>query len=136
MKESAMVEAPPASLVALAREMVGAEKVVEDLNLKLKEAKAQAEIAEKKLVDEMITQEVKAFKTEDMGGFRAQAVVYPNVTDREALNAFVKKKKLDWLFTIAVNGQKLKSYVKELMENGKKIPPGIEPYTATVIRHF
>ena len=58
------------------------------------------------------------------------------MVDKEALQAFVKKKKLTWLYTTAVNGQKLRAWVRELMVEGKKIPPGIEPYTTTEIRRF
>jgi hypothetical protein len=130
-------EATPAALTTLAKELVTREQIVEKLEAELKIAKENVAGAEKKLVDEMTTQGVKAFKTTELGGFRQQAVMYPNVVDREALNAFVKKnKKLAFLYSMNVNGTKLRSYVKELLENGKKVPPGVDPYTTMVIRHF
>lgn len=134
-KEEQVTSAPPA-LVPLAVEYAEAEAKVKALEVELKAAKSHLETSEKKLVEEMITQQLKSFKAEGLGGFRAQAVVYPNVVDREVLNRYVKKHKLDWLFTVSVNGSKLRAWVKELMGEGKKIPPGIEPYTTTEIRRF
>ena len=127
---------PPKALVRLALAFDGAEKEVERLESLVKTAKAVAMRAEKKFVDEMITQDVESFRTPEIGGFRRQVCVYPNVKDREALGAWVKKKKLTWLYTTAVNGNKLRSFVKELLENGKAVPPGIEPYMQTEIRRF
>ena len=130
------VSAPPSILTKFAKEFADAEANVEAIEAKLKDAKAFSAAVEKKLVEEMITQQVKSFKTDSNGGFRTQAVVYPNVKDREALTAWVKKKKLTWLYTTSVNGTKLKSFIKELLEQGKAIPPGIEPYTTTEIRRY
>ena len=132
-----VVTKPPSILMRLARQYASEEANVEVVEERLKDAKRKRSTAEKKLTEEMITQRVKAFKTEDVGGFRTQAVVYPNIRDREALNAYVKKRKtLAWLFTMSINGAKLKSFVKELMEQGKPIPPGIEPYVTTEIRRY
>ena len=130
------VTKPPSILTKLSKAFSDAEMEVEKIEARLKEAKAFSLAAEKKLVEEMITQQVKSFKTDDNGGFRTQAVVYPNVKDREALTAWVKKKKLTWLYTTSVNGTKLKSFIKELLEQSKPIPPGIEPYTTTEIRRY
>lgn len=135
-KAAAKEEAPPSVLVAFAKAYQDTDSKVEGLEQQLKEAKASRDSAEKKLVDEMITQQVKSFKADGLGGFRVQAVVYPNVKDREALSSYVKEQKLDWLFTVSIHGQKLRSFVKELMEQGKQIPPGIEPYIATEIRRY
>jgi len=136
MSEEAVVTKAPTALVNLAKEYSAADKVVEQLDEKLKEAKRVLAAAEKRLVDQMVTEGMKAFRTDGIGGFRTQVMVYPNVTDRELLNSYVKKKKLSWLFTVSIHGTKLRSYVKELMENGKPVPPGIEPYMATEIRRF
>src|SRR3990167_3905631 len=137
MSESTVV-APPSSLVKIAKELVLASNRVEELTETLKSAKAQEADIENKLVDQMVTEQVKAFKADGLGGFRTQAVVYPNVVDREALNAYVQKNKktLGFLYSVSVNGTKLRSFVKELIEQKKKIPPGIEPYTTTEIRRF
>lgn len=138
MTREAMVAAPPTVLIRLARQFAAAQNEVEVAEKQLKDLKAKTAIIEKKFVDEMVTQQMRSFKTDDLGGFRTQAVVYPNVTDRDALNTYVErnKKRLAFLYTVSVHGGKLKSFVKELMENGKPIPPGIEPYMATVIRRF
>ena len=135
--EEAVNAAPPSVLVLLAKELTKVVTKVEAAEEELKSLKAQEATVEKKLVDEMVTQEVKSFKVDGLGGFRTQAVVYPNVIDREALNAAIKKNK-DWkgLIKESINGNTLRSLVKELMEQGKKIPAGIEPYTATEIRRF
>ena len=133
---SQVAEVPPSALVPLAVEYTRAETEVKTLEGKLKEAKVCLEAAEKKLVDEMVTQQLKSFKAEGLGGFRAQAMVYPNVVDKEALGRYVKKYKLDWLFTTAVNGSKLRAWVRELLEQGTMIPPGIDPYTTMESRRF
>lgn len=127
---------PPSILVRFAKALTDAENEVTRIEEELKKAKVKRDIKEKALVEEMITQQVKSFKTDAFGGFRTQAVVYPNVKDREAFTEYVVKKKLKWLYTNSINGQKLRSFVKELIEQGKPIPPGIEPYTTTEIRTF
>ena len=127
---------PPSILIRLARSFNEADANVERIEEQLKSAKKVRAAKERALVDEMITQQVKSFKTNAFGGFRTQAVVYPNVKDKELLTSYIKKKKLDWLYTTSVHGQKLRSFVKELMEQGKPIPPGIEPYTTTEIRRY
>lgn len=135
-RASAVEAAPPSALVTLAKKFNEADAYVVELEEQVKVAKQRRATAEKKLVDEMITQQIPSFRT-PFGGFRSEAVVYPNVINREALNEYVEKnKKLKFLYTIAVNGQKLKSYVKELLQQGEEIPPGIEPFTANVIRRF
>ena len=136
MSETDEEKNPPSILIKFATAFTQAEAVVDKLTEDLKTAKAFSALKEKALVDEMITQQVKSFKTDLFGGFRTQAVVYPNVKDREALTAYVVKKKLKWLYTNSINGQKLRSYIKELIEQGKTIPPGIEPYTTTEIRRY
>lgn len=126
-----------AVLVGLAKKYVAADQEVEKAEEALKKLKMFREIAEKKLVDQMVTEGVKSFRSLDLGGFRQQVEVYPNITDREVLNAFVKKRKsLDFLYTVSINGTKFKSYVKELMEQSKPIPPGVDPFLKTVIRRF
>lgn len=129
-------EVPPSILVKLAREYTVSDTIVGQTEIKLKEVKVKRAIAEKKLVDEMTTQQVKSFKTDRLGGFRTQVMVYPNVKDREVLLAYIKKRKLQWLFTTSIHGQKLRSFVTELMEQSKPIPPGIEPFTKTEIRRY
>ena len=136
MPETAVNEAPPSALVTLAKELAKASADVETQEEKLKKFKAVEAVLEKKLVEEMITQDIKSFRT-NVGGFRTEACVYPNVIDKEVLNAYVKKnKKLAFLYSVSVHGGKLRSYVKELLQQGKKIPPGIEPFTMTEIRRF
>lgn len=126
-----------AVLVGMAKKYVAADKDVEEAEDRLKKLKAIREIAEKKLVDQMTTEGVRSFRSLDLGGFRQQVEVYPNITDREVLNAFVKKRKsLDFLYTVSINGTKFKSYVKELMEQSKPVPPGVDPFLKTVIRRF
>ena len=128
---------PTSALTNLAKRYVEASSAVESAEEALKKLKVLKEIAEKKLSDQMITEDIKSFKTNDFGGFRRQVAVYPNVVDRDTLNAWVKKRKsLEFLFTVAINGTKLKSYVQELMENSKPIPPGIDPYMRNVVRRF
>ena len=134
--KQAEVSRPPSILIRLAQAFATARAEVEMQEDGLKKAKAYAAVQEKKLVEEMITQRIKTFKTDTIGGFRTQPVCYPNVVDREALDAYVKKKKLGWLLTKSINGGKLRAFVTELMEQSKPIPPGIEPYTTTEIRRY
>lgn len=132
-----VVEAPTSVLVSLARAYVDADKRVEEAEELLKGLKKTREMAEARLADQMVTEAVKSFKTTEFGGFRWQTEVYPNVVDRDVLNAYVKKtKKLEFLYTVSVNGTKLRSYVKELMQASKPIPPGIDPFLKNVIRRF
>lgn len=132
----APVAAPPSVLVKLASAFVETERRVDEAEAALKKLKVSRDIAEKKLAEEMRTHDMKSFRTESMGGFNVQIAVYPNVKDKEALGAWVKKKKLDWLYTTNVNGNKLRAFVRELLEKGKSLPPGTDAYMAPVIRRF
>lgn len=124
-------------LANMAKRFVDADAAVERAEEALKGLKKTRDIAESRLVDQMTTESVKSFKTVNFGGFRSAVEVYPNVVDREALNAYVKKtKKLAFLYTTNIHGTKLRSFVRELMEASKPIPPGIDPYMKTVIRRF
>lgn len=136
MGESAVVSAPPSVLVKLASAFVEADRRVDEAEEGLKKLKMFRDMAEKKLADQMTTERMKSFRTEAMGGFNVQVQAYPNVTDKEALGAWVRKKKLTWMYTTAVNGSKLKAYVRELLEKGKPLPPGTDAYLRPVIRRF
>lgn len=132
----AAVAAPPSVLVKLASAFVEAGKRVEEAETALKKLKIFREMAEKKLADQMQTEEMKSFRTEQFGGFNVQVAVYPGVKDKEALGKWVKSKKLTWLYTTQVHGGKLKAFVRELLEKGKPLPPGVDAYMAPVIRRF
>ena len=133
----AVTAAPSSALVGLAKRYVDASNAVDAAEEVLKRLKVTKEIAEKKLADEMTTQDVKSFKSDALGGFRQFVEVYPNVTDREVLNAYVKKRKsLEFLYTVSINGTKLRSFCRELMANSKPIPPGIDPFLKTVVRRY
>lgn len=126
-----------AVLVGMAKKYVAADQAVEALEEQLKALKVRREIAEKSLVEQMTTEGVKSFRSMELGGFRQQVEVYPNITDREVLNAYVKKRKsLEFLYTVSINGTRFKSYVKELMQHSKPIPPGVDPFLKTVVRRF
>lgn len=134
---TAVAAVPTSVLVNFAKRYVDADSAVERAEESLKALKVTREIAEKKLVEQMTTEQVKSFKTENFGGFRSQVEVYPNIVDRDVLNAYVKKRKsLEFLYTVSINGTRFKSYVKELMQNSKAIPPGVDPFLKTVIRRF
>ena len=100
-------------------------------------AEEEKKITMSKFVEAMKTEGISSFRIDGLGGFRTQVEVYPNTKDKEALAAFIKKRKnLNFLWTTSVNGTKLKSWVKELMEQGKPLPPGIDPYNETQIRRY
>ncbi len=133
----AVAEAPTSALVNLAKKFVEASNAVDAAEEQLKKLNVAKDIIEKKLTDAMVTEGMKSFKTEDFGGFRSQQMVYPNIVDKEVLGAFIKKRKsLNFLYTVSVNGSKLRSYVQELMEQSKPIPPGIDPFVKARIRRF
>lgn len=134
-KSIAVNEAPPSALVRLAKTFIEATVIVDDLDEKLKIAKSRRLTAEKKLADEMVTHQIALFKT-PLGRFRTEPVCYPNVVDRDALEEYANSRKdLKFLLTKSVHGGKLRSYVTECLEQGKEIPPGIDPYTQIVVRH-
>jgi len=127
--------APPRVLITLARKFDQAERDAQRLEGLLKAAKEARRLAEKILVDEMVTQDVESMRVTGLGLLRRQVCVYPNYTDKDAFGAWLKRRKsLAWLYTVSVNGSKLKGYVRELLENGKALPPGIEPYMQQEIR--
>jgi len=131
-----VVDAPPRVLVTLAQKFDQADQDVEKLEAQLKEAKRVRAACESKLVDQMTTEQVQSFRTVGIGGFRQQVCTYPNVTNKKALAAWLKRCKMDWMYTTSVNGQKLKGFVRELLENGKTVPPGVNPFMKTEIRRF
>ncbi len=125
----------PAALAALAKALVEATQRIDAAKESLTKANIHYDIVEKKLVDQMTTENVRAFRTLDLGLFYSQVEAYPRIVDKAVLDAFVKKRKsLKFLYTVSINGGKLKAYVKELMQASKPIPPGLDPFLKTVVR--
>lgn len=137
-KSPAVEAAPPSALVRLATLFNQADEAVEESKKKLSEAQIRKIVAEKKLVEEMITQSIRAFRT-PFGGFRSEATVRPNVKaeDKEKMQQYVKRhKSLAFLYTVSIHGGKFKTWVKECLEQGKELPEFIDPGPVTVIRRF
>lgn len=120
-----------------AQEFVNAKEELDAVKKAKTAAEEKVVIVQRKFVEAMKTEGFKSIRLEKLGGFRTQVEVYPNKTDPEKLSAYIKKRKsLAFLWTTSINGSKLKSWVKELMEQGKPLPPGIDPYTETQIRRY
>ena len=124
-------------LIRYANELIKADESLEAAIENKKEREAMYRRTEKKLADAMKTAGLKSFKADGIGGFRTHIETYPNTKDKAALVAFIKKRKsLKFLWKVAINGNTLKAWVKELMEQGKKLPPGVDPYIETQIRRY
>jgi hypothetical protein len=61
-----------------------------------------------------------------------QDTPYPQVKDKEALMAWIKKQKMNTLLTI--HYQTLKGLVNEMLVGGKPCPPGVEVFLKTSAR--
>jgi hypothetical protein len=136
MGKSAVVPKASAVLVNLAKAYTAATAAVDKADEELKKLKKIQTAAELKLADHMMTEGLQSFRADGLGGFRTKVEVYPSVKDRPLFEDFVRKNKLDFLFTTAIHGQKFKSYVRELVENGKPVPTGVDTFMKTVIRRF
>ena len=129
MSKTAVVENAPKVLINLARAYREADKAVDDLDAKRKEAERVRYFAEKRLLDQMVTEEIKSFKVEGLGGFRKEVKAYPNIVDRLAMEKWIKRHKdARSLFTMSVHAGKLKTFVRERLENGETIPDGVETF--------
>ena len=136
VEERHIAKVAPTSLLSLAKKLLEVDARVEEAQEALTKANIAYEVAEKKLVDQMITENVRAFRTTNHGLFYSQVKAYPRIVDKDALETYVKKhkKKLGFLYTVSINGNKLGAYVREAMQQNKPIPPGLDPYLKTVIR--
>ena len=122
-------------LIAAARKLMAADDVLAAAKKAVTRANIAYDLAEKQLVDQMVVENVRAFRTANHGLFYSQIRVFPNIVNKEELEKFVKKhKKTHFLWTTSINSAKLGSYLRELMENSKAIPPGVDPVLKTVIR--
>jgi hypothetical protein len=61
-----------------------------------------------------------------------QVTPYPKVTDVDALDKWIKKQKLEDLYT--VNYQTLKGITNDLLVNGKEPPPGVSAFIKSQAR--
>lgn len=66
---------------------------------------------------------INSFRLPDGRQFIGKGMVLPSVQDREAFYTWVKKNKMEELFTI--NYQTAAAMIKERMENGLAVPPGV-----------
>ena len=66
--------------LTMAQAYDAADKAVDQAELALKALKQKRDFAEKKLVDQMVTEGIPSFRTDGFGGFRQEVCVYPRVT--------------------------------------------------------
>jgi len=136
MAKTAVVPKAPAALVNLAKAYTAATAAVDKAEEELKKLKKVQTAAELKLADHMVTEGLQSFRADGFGGFRTQVEVYPSIKDKIVFEEHVKKNKLDFLYTTSIQGQKFKGYIRELVGDGKPVPPGVDTFMKTVIRRF
>ena len=138
MAKTAVVTAPPSILVTLAKQFKVASADVEAAEETLKKLKNRRDAIQAKFADQMKTEGVTSMRVDGLGGFRFAVEVYPNVKDKEAFEKYVNenKKTLGFLLTKSVHGGKLKSYVKDLLENSQPLPPFVETFMKDVVKPF
>ncbi len=128
---------PSKALVRNAKTFIEAKEELDDAKQEKAAAEEKVKKVQKKFVEAMKSAGVSSFKADKLGGFRTQVVMYPNKKDEVALTKYIKRRKsLAFLYTTSINGQKFKAWVKELREQGKPLPPGIDPYEETQIRRY
>ncbi len=102
-----------------------AEETISGLNLEL-EALSQL------LVNDLETQSISKLTLQTGETVFISDEPYSSVADKEALMAWVKKKKMQSLLTL--NWQTMNSMVKELLSAGKPIMPGVKVFMKSSAR--
>ncbi len=102
-----------------------AEEAISGLNLEL-EALSQL------LVNDLETQSISKLTLQTGETIFISDEPYASLDDKEALMAWVKKKKMQSLLTL--NWQTMNSLAKELLSAGKPIMPGVKVWLKTSVR--
>lgn len=124
-------------LVTHAKRFIKAKEELDGCKKKKSAAEEKLKRVQKDFAEAMKSEQVRSFKNDKLGGFRTQIELYPNNKKDGVFEKWVKRRKsLKFLWTTNVNGSKLKAWVKELKEQGKPLPPGLDPYEETQIRRY
>ena len=124
----------PRPLVRMAAAYAEADAAVDAADARLKDAKLARSRAEKRLVDTMTTEEIQNFRADNLGLFYSEVCVYANVKDKDALHAWLRRRRMKDMFSVSVHGSRLRALTKELLADGKAPPAGVEPFIQTEIR--
>lgn len=120
-----------------AKKWISVLEELEEAEKERKKAEAKKRDVQRQFADAMMGEGISSFKIEGLGGFRTQVEVYPNIKNKELVASYIKKRKtLKFLYSVRIDGNRFKCWIKELMEQGKPIPPGIDPYKETQIRRY
>lgn len=102
-----------------------------ELEKQIKEINTKLEACSQILVERLEEDGITSFKT-DLGTFYIKDEPYSSVSDRPAFYSWVRENKLEDLFTI--HYQTMSGMVKERLENGEELPPGISVFMKSSIQ--
>jgi hypothetical protein len=112
--------------VYLAKELLVQRHKKREAEAEVKAANVKIEACQQLLIDYMEAGEVEQIRLTDGPVLSIKMEPYCSVKDKPKLNDWVKRSKLTNLFQL--NWQTLNGMVKELLIEGKKVPPGVEVF--------
>ena len=125
-----MTDDANALLNELAEELAHAKRVLEDAMDVEKNARAECEAVEAKLFDVLENVGIKSFRT-DRGLFSRNELAWAQVTDEAAARQWAET---DMPELLLLNRQRLSSLVRDILEEGKPMPPGVDFTTSRKIK--
>jgi phage host-nuclease inhibitor protein Gam len=103
-----------------------------ELEEKIKAMNAELEACSQILVDRLETDGTSSFKLTNGTSFFIKDDPYSSVQDKPALYKYLKENGMEDLFS--VNYQTLSAIMKERLENGEELLPGVAVYMKTSIQ--
>lgn len=114
------------TLAEQARELKATRDAMDDANASYKDLKKEYDQKHRALRERMEQEEVDSVKTDGVN-FVAAATRYGNVEDREAFIAWAEEEQPE-LLQIRERGDLLNELVRECLDDGRALPPGLGYY--------
>lgn len=115
-------------LAAMARELRALKDRKEDLAEQEKQVNKAIDELSIKLAESLESAGVDSFKVTGVGSIRIEEVHRPSVNDKEAFLAWLDARGASESAPRQVHHQRLVSLVKELLEAGLNLPPGVSDF--------
>jgi SOS-response transcriptional repressor LexA len=129
--KSALFQKSPNDLAEYLKHLKANKK---ELTAKLYEENLRIEAAQQLLLEWMTANGMDSIRLASGGLFSERLEPYTSVTDREALGDWVKKHKMSHLLQLP--WALLNSLVKERLQSGEGLPPGVEVYIKTSLSMY
>lgn len=101
----------------------------EELALEVKKLNEELDVLNKELTDIMVKEKIQNMKIDGLGLFYVETNAYPSIENEQELMHWLEENELMVLAPHTISKSKLKTLVKERLEENLPTPPGVKVYT-------